>query len=126
MNKLIVILSIVLLFAVFNISVQAQQKTDNLIFNLSGFADNSGQVLVQLFRKTDKVPTEPFKVLKSPIANYKAVVVFSHLEYGEYAAIIVHDQNSNGHIDHSLGMPSEPLGFSNGCKIITFLWHAIF
>lgn len=119
MKKLIVI-SIILLFASFNASVKSQQKSGNLTFNISGFADNSGQALVQLFRKTDKVPTKPFKVVISKILNRNAHVVISNLEYGEYAAIIVHDQNANGHIDHSWGIPSEPLGYTNGWKLTIF------
>jgi uncharacterized protein (DUF2141 family) len=74
-------------------------------------------VLVELFRKVDKVPTTPFKVLKAKISNQKALVVVSNLDYGEYAAIIVHDQNSNGHIDHSWGIPCEPLGYTNRWKL---------
>ncbi|MEI6753457.1 MAG: DUF2141 domain-containing protein [Paludibacter sp.] len=117
MKKLIVIISCIILFAVFNAPAQPQETKANLTFNLSGFADNSGQVLVQLFRKTDKVPTKPFKVIISQIANRNARVVIPEIEYGEYAAIIVHDQNANGHIDHSWGIPSEPLGYTNKWKL---------
>jgi len=114
MKKLIIILSAIMLFATFNVVAQTQ---GNLTFNLSGFADNSGQVLVELFRKTDKVPTEPFKVIIAKIVNNNAHVIISNLDYGEYAAIIVHDQNANGHIDHSWGIPSEPLGYTNNWKL---------
>ena len=117
MKKLIVILSGIVLFATLHVGAQSHQTTGNLTFNISGFADNSGQVLVQLFRKTDKVPTKPFKVVISKIALRKATVVIPEIDYGEYAAIIVHDQNANGHIDHSWGIPCEPLGYTNRWKL---------
>ena len=117
MKKLIIILSAIMLFATFNAVAQTQPTKGNLTFNLSGFADNSGQVLVQLFCKTDKVPTKPFKVIIAKIANRNARVLIPNLEYGEYSAIIVHDQNSNGHIDHSWGIPAEPLGYTNHWKL---------
>ena len=117
MKKLIFILSGIVMFVVINAPAQTPQTKGNLTFILSGFADNSGQVLVELFRKVDKVPTKPFKVLKAKITNQKALVVVSNLDYGEYVAIIVHDQNSNGHIDHSWGIPAEPLGYSNNWKL---------
>jgi len=120
MKKQIVILTGIVLFAVFNALAQTQQTRSDLTFNLSGFANNSGQVLVQLFRKTDKVPTKPFKVIISKIANRNARVVIPDLEYGDYAAIIVHDLNGNGYIDHSWGIPGEPLGYTNHWKLTLF------
>lgn len=117
MKKLIVILSSIMLFLNINTSAQTEKSIGSLTFNITGFTDNSGQVLVQLFHKEDKVPTKPFKVVKAKITNKKALVVIENLGYGEYAAIIVHDTNSNGHIDHSWGIPSEPLGYTNHWKL---------
>ncbi|MFZ4547494.1 MAG: DUF2141 domain-containing protein [Bacteroidales bacterium] len=119
MKKLIVI-SIILFFASLNSSAQTQQQSDYLTFNISGFADNSGQVLVQLFRTEDNVPTKPFKVLKAKIVNEKAIVIVENLSFGDYAAIIVHDKNSNGIIDHRLGIPNEPLGYTNNWHLSLF------
>ena len=120
MKKQIVILTSAMLFLTINISAQTGKSIGSLTFNITGFADNSGQVLVQLFRNEDKVPTKPFKVVKSKISSKKAVVEIENLGYGEYAAIIIHDLNSNGHIDHRLGMPNEPLGFTNNWKLSLF------
>jgi len=105
-----------MLFWTINIFAQTEKSMGSLTFNVVGFANDEGQILVQLFRKEDKVPTKPFKVVKALIANKKADVVVENLSFGEYAVIIVHDKNSNGIIDHKWGMPNEPLGFTNN-------WH---
>ena len=100
--------------------IQSQNTGTSLTFHISGFTDNSGKVLVQLFRKEDKVPAKPFRVVEGKIDGQKAEVVVADLPYGEYAAIIVHDQNSNGHIDHKWGIPAEPLGYPNHWKLSLF------
>ncbi len=99
---------------------QTSKTEGTLTFNISGFKSNSGQVMVQLFRKTDKVPTAPFKVLKANIVNKTAVVKINNLSYGDYSSIVVHDENSNGVIDHSWGIPAEPLGYTNNWELSLF------
>ncbi len=99
---------------------QKCSTTGTLTFNVTGFADNSGQVIVQLFRKDDKVPTQPFKQVKAGIFNKTAVVVVPDLAFGDYGAIVVHDKNSNGIIDHRWGIPAEPLGYTNNWELSLF------
>ena len=96
---------------------QRAVSAGSLTFNISGFADNSGQVIVQLFRKEDKMPKNPFMQIEAKIVDKKAVVVIKDLSYGFYGAIIVHDQNSNGIIDHRWGIPNEPLGYTNNWQL---------
>jgi len=118
MNKLIMLLLAVLFTS--GAYSQNVKTIGTLTFNVTGFADNSGQLLVQLFRKEDKVPAHPFKQIKATIINKKADAVIENLPYGDYAAIFVHDKNSNGKIDHSWGIPSEPLGYTNNWKLSLF------
>jgi uncharacterized protein (DUF2141 family) len=118
MYKFIVLLVAVLLPSV--IYSQNNKTTGSLTFNVIGFADNSGQLLVHLFHKEDKVPTHPFKQIKAAIINKKADVIIENLPYGDYAAIFVYDKNSNGKIDHRLGIPCEPLGYTNNWKLSLF------
>jgi uncharacterized protein (DUF2141 family) len=101
-------------------SSQKSAPTGTLTFNISGFSDNTGQVLVQLFRKEDKVPKNPLKVVKAVISNQAAVVQIENFSFGEYAAIVVHDKNSNEIIDHRWGMPNEPLGYTNNWQLTLF------
>ena len=99
---------------------QTEKSSGNLTFKISGFSENSGQVIVELFRREDKVPTKPFKLIKTGISEKSATAVAENLPFGEYAAIIVHDKNSNGIIDHQFGMPAEPLRYTNDWKLSLF------
>ena len=42
------------------------------------------------------------------------------MAYGDYAAILVHDENGNGKIDHSFGLPAEQLGYTNNWTLGVF------
>ena len=54
------------------------------------------------------------------IVNGKATISFSNIPFGDYAAILFQDENSNGILDHKLGFPNEPMGFSNDWKLSLF------
>jgi hypothetical protein len=41
-----------------NSCAQTEKPISNLTFTITGFADDSGQVLVQLFHKEDKIPLQ--------------------------------------------------------------------
>jgi uncharacterized protein (DUF2141 family) len=44
-------------------------------------------------------------------------VVFTNLQPGRYAVVVLHDENGNGHLDTNfIGFPTEPYGFSNGAE----------
>ncbi len=120
MKQLILILTGVLLFLTPDITAQTSKSMGSLTFKISGFAEDEGQVLVQLFRKEDKVPANPFRLVIAKITNREAIVVVDSLLYGEYGAIVVHDKNGNGHIDHRWGIPAEPLGYTNNWKLSYF------
>lgn len=94
----------------------AQSEKGTLTFYVDNFADNSGQAVVNLYNKQSGLPEKPLKQSSCKIVNGKATVTFEDLPYGDYAAILFHDENSNMTIDHKLFGP-EPLGFSNGSKM---------
>jgi uncharacterized protein (DUF2141 family) len=58
--------------------------------------------------------------MKGKIENGKAEIVFKNILYGDYAAILLHDENSNGVIDHTSGITSEPLGYTNNWRLTLF------
>ncbi len=91
-----------------------------LTFIVSGIPDNVGQVIVQLYKKGDDLPNAPFIRLKSKIKNRRAALVSDNLPYGDYAAIIFHDQNQNGELDHRFGLPNEPMTFTNNWELSLF------
>ena len=121
MKKLtFVLLGTILFLANIAISQTAKTTTGTLTFNVSGFEDNTGQVVVQLFHKYDDMPSSPFKKVTATIVNKAATVEITDLLYGDYAAIILHDQNSDGEVEHCLGIPCEPLGFTNNWDLTLF------
>lgn len=44
--------------------------------------------------------------------------VFTQLDPGRYALIVIHDENDNGRLDEVLGVPSEGYGFGNDARNI--------
>ena len=98
----------------------AQPADPPLSFHVTGFDSNIGQALLELFRSDDKVPQKPFMLIKTAIVDKAASFTIPNLPHGDYAAIVVHDQNANNEIDHSWGLPSEPLGFTNNWKLRLF------
>jgi uncharacterized protein (DUF2141 family) len=99
---------------------QTTNETGNLTFEISGLKTNEGEIVVMLYRKDDKIPGTPFRQETSKITDKKALIAIQNLAFGEYAAIIVHDENANGIIDHKWGMPSEPLLYTNQWKFTLF------
>lgn len=111
--------AVILLFAATGYS-QTEYSKGTITFIVKGFEDNSGQVFINLYRINDDIPTKPFKTVVAKITDKKAVVKINNLTYGSYAAIIVHDKNKDGEIEHSWGFPSEPLAFSNNWELSLF------
>ena len=126
--KIISIIITTIVFQLMSLGIYAQtnekqetnQKHVPLIFNVTGFADNSGQMLVYFYRKKDKMPSDPFKLLEIKIEDKQALAQIHDLSFGDYACIFVHDKNANNHIDHSFGFPSEPIGYTNNWKLSLF------
>ena len=120
MKNILVIFSSVL--SLFSVSVfsQPEKPASMLTFQVAGFENNSGQAILLLYRPDDDVPKKPFIRLTAQIVNKESVIPVKDLPYGDYAAIIVHDMNKNGIIDHKCGMPAEPLGYTNNWKLSLF------
>lgn len=103
-----------------SVYAQMANENDGLTFKATNLEDNTGQLLVYLYRKGDDLPSKPCKVVKASITNMEASANFSGIPYGSYAAILVHDKNNNGEIDHKWGFPAEPLAYTNNWKLGLF------
>lgn len=119
MNKLIVNLTGSMCFLFISTLCNAQQ-TGTLTIESFNFESSNGVAVVQLFRKEDDVPRKPFLQSTGTIENRKAKTIFANIPYGDYAAIVFQDENTNGILDHKLGFPNEPMGFSNEWKLSLF------
>ena len=120
MKKSIVITNVLLLFVFltsFNLFEKQKESLNIYAFN---FKSNEGNALVSIYKEGDKLSKDPYKQVSCKIANQKAVVMINDLPYGKYAAIVWHDKNNNGDHDHSWGIPTENMAFSNQWKLTLF------
>jgi uncharacterized protein (DUF2141 family) len=91
-----------------------------LAVDAEGFTTPDGHALARLYRPGMVVTGEPSMTVSASIAAGRAHFEFPPLPSGSYAVVVVHDRNDNGRIDHVLGFPSEPLGFSHGFTLSLF------
>ena len=84
-------------------------------------ADDRGVVRCALFDSKKGFPEDVQKArarVEAPIAGGKAACAFPDLPAGDYGVAVLHDRNGDDELDRGfLGIPKEPLGFSNGAKI---------
>lgn len=97
--------------------ISSQQKLNVYAEN---FKTDNGQAVANLFLKGESLKKKPAHQLVSKIVDGKTVFEFTNLPYGDYAVIVFHDKNANGDLDHSWGMPSEPIGYSNDWSFSLF------
>lgn len=114
-------LIIVLLLSIQFISVaQYDRQNSSLILEVKGLQNNKGQVMVNIFRKSDEMPSQPYRVVFGEIKNQTSLIEITDLPYGEYAFVLSHDENKNEIVDHGLIMPEEDLDFSNNWSLSLF------
>lgn len=88
--------------------------TGTLTLQAGGFAHAGGRAVAKLFIAGDNVLEAGRWQQAVAIERGTAVFRFEGLAAGSYAAVVFHDENGNGAIDHGLLGPSERLGFSGG------------
>lgn len=86
----------------------------DLTLHVTGFVHARGHAVAKLYAPGDNVLGAGHWQVRTPIDGNTAVLRFEGLPAGRYAAVVFHDENDNGVIDHGLLGPSEPLGFSGG------------
>lgn len=109
-----------LMVSVFALSAYAQDKKGTITVVFKGLKNEKGRVSAVLYDSADAFPKDVAKAVakaRSEIKGKQATVVFENVPYGEYAAVMLHDENENAKMDYStLGMPLEGYGFSNNAK----------
>ena len=114
-------LALIIMAALFsNITYAQTNYRGTLTFLAKGFNNDNGKAVIFLYREGDKLPKHPYATSRSGISNEQAVIVMPDIPFGDYAAILLHDENNNGEIDHLFGLPSEQLGYTNGWKLDFF------
>ncbi|MBI3218482.1 MAG: DUF2141 domain-containing protein [Bacteroidetes bacterium] len=91
-----------------------------LRIEVENFKTDKGVAMVDVYRENDEIPQKAFMRATTSIHNGKATFALEGLVTGSYAAIVFHDLNENGQLDHKFGLPTEPMGFSNEWKLSLF------
>ena len=102
------------IFAITCMSWLKNGEAAELIISIDNPPD-SGTVIAMLFNSSSTFVDlrDPVKVIKLPSGGTTSGRI-SDLASGEYALVVYHDENGNGRLDENfIGIPNEPLGFSN-------------
>lgn len=96
-------------------SANASDAHGDLVIHVSGFKSAHGHAVAKLFQPGDDVLKRGRWQSVAAIESGQAEPVFTAVKAGVYALVVFHDENDSGDVDHNfLGLPKEPLGFSNG------------
>jgi uncharacterized protein (DUF2141 family) len=93
----------------------ADVKKNSLRVTANNIKANEGQVIFNLFKPGDDLLHEPSMQRRAALTSTNDIAVtFDDLAYGHYVVFAFHDKNNNGTLDHNfIGMPNEPMGYSN-------------
>lgn len=82
----------------------------NLEVEITGFRNDKGTLMIQLFNEKKEVVASEKKV----ISKKECIVTFPQLKPGKYAVRYFHDENQSEKLETNLfGKPVEGYGFSN-------------
>lgn len=96
---------------------QAAPPEGQLTIEASGFRHARGQAVVKLFAPGDNVLGPGRWQASAAITGGVSTLQFDKLPAGRYAAVLFHDENANGVLDHGLLGPAEPLAYSGGFSL---------
>lgn len=89
-------------------------KTNTITVTIENIKNNNGKVLFSLHSKDTFMKGPGIMNTESKIVDGKVVITFKDVKPGEYAIMILHDENENNRMDfESNGMPKEDYGMSN-------------
>jgi uncharacterized protein (DUF2141 family) len=112
MKKLISVLFLLLFF-----NYSYGQESYYLTVKVNDLRNSTGVVVFALYNKDGSIPDEKLKKYYKkeivPIVKNLATVTFNNLPKGNYAVVILHDENNNSKIDKKFIFPTEGVGFSN-------------
>jgi uncharacterized protein (DUF2141 family) len=89
----------------------------DLTLHVTGFSHTRGHAIAKLFAAGDNVLGAGRWQVRMPINDKTVALRFEGIPAGRYAAVVFHDENDNGLIDHGVLGPSEPIGFSGGFEL---------
>lgn len=96
----------------------ADQSKATLTIAVKDLRNHNGQLIFGVFKSADGFPTDSKKSVNWQIKKIDAdsVTFTCELSPGRYGASVLHDENSNGKMDKSFGVPQEGYGVTNNPK----------
>ena len=90
----------------------------DLAVHVVGTGAQQGTVEISLFNSAETFMREPFlQMAGQPAEDGAYEATFFAIPTGEYAVVVVHDENDNGKLDSGLfGIGGEAWGFSGGAR----------
>ncbi len=86
----------------------------NITVTIENVQNDNGKVLFSLHSKDTFMKGKGVDNLQSDIKDGKVSVTFKNVKSGEYAILVLHDENENNRMDFETnGMPKEAYGTSN-------------
>lgn len=112
--KITSLLTSILLFT----PIPASAELASLKVTVTDAATTTGTIEVTLFDSSESFLKEVFLQQSGKVGENKTFVAeFAGLEEGEYAVVVVHDENDSGAYDSGfLGFGGENLGYSNNVR----------
>lgn len=90
------------------------QDTYSLTVTVDNVLNSNGHVLVGLHTEETFMKGKGIQNAKAEIKDGKILVTFEDLDPGNYAVMVLHDENDNERMDMEMnGMPKESYGMSN-------------
>lgn len=93
-------------------------ELSSLKITVTGAATTSGRIEVTLFDSGESFLKSAFLQQRGKVSEDGTLIVeFAGIVEGEYAVVVVHDENNNGIFDSGfLGFGAEGLGYSNNVR----------
>lgn len=109
--------SLVALLSLASTPCFSEQEKLSLATTISGALPNKGQVIFSLFSSAENFLKQAVNTETKPINKLGEAAFIIQLKPGTYAVSIIYDEDSNGELNTSfLGIPTEPVGFSNDAR----------
>lgn len=99
--------------------VNTSEETYTLTIEVSGIRNKTGKVALALYNTEDSFLSEEETYLREEkeVTGKTVKIVFKDLPKGEYSFAGFHDENNNGEMDKSFGVPKEGFCFSNNATV---------
>jgi len=110
MKTLVVSIALVLIST---LGFSQETKGQTITVTIDNVLNDNGKVIFSLHNKDTFMKSDALQKEESTIKDGKVSVTFKNVVSGEYAIIVVHDENENNKMDFENGMPKESYGMSN-------------